>query len=94
MARIVGSNPPTETYDHFLFVVCCADSGPCEGLMTRSEESYCVCVCVCVCVIVKDPEISTTGQHYPDVGVLRHIKKEKKYVSSELREIWKKAALA
>ena len=34
----------------FVFVVCCAGSGVCDGLVTRSEESYRVCVCVCVCV--------------------------------------------
>ena len=41
-----------------MFVVCCLGSGVCDGLITRSEESYglCVCVCVCVCLIVCDVE--------------------------------------
>ena len=33
-----------------MFVVCCVDSGLCDGLITRPEECYRVCVCVCVCV--------------------------------------------
>jgi hypothetical protein len=33
----------------FIFYVCCVGSGLCEGLITRSEESYRVCVCVYVC---------------------------------------------
>ena len=27
-----------------VFVVCCVGSGLCDGLITRSEESYCVSV--------------------------------------------------
>ena len=36
IARIAGSNP----------VVFCVGSGLCDGLITRTEESYRVCVCV------------------------------------------------
>jgi hypothetical protein len=38
-----------------VFVVCLA-SGVCDGLITRSEESFrlCVCVCVSVCLTVCD----------------------------------------
>ena len=36
-----------------VFAVCCAGSGLCDELITRSEEYYRVCVCVlCVCVCV------------------------------------------
>ena len=37
-----------------MLVVCCVGSGLCDGLMTRSGESYwlCVCVCMCVCMYV------------------------------------------
>jgi len=54
-----------------MFVVCCVGIGPCDELITASEESYCVCVCVCVCsrarvcLIVCDLEISTMWQ--PDI---------------------------
>jgi hypothetical protein len=30
----------------FVSVVCCVGSGLCDGLITRSEESYRVCLCV------------------------------------------------
>ena len=33
-----------------VFIVCGAGSDLCDGLITRSEESYWVCVCVCVSV--------------------------------------------
>ena len=58
---IAGSNL-AEGMDLFLLcTVCCAGTGPCEGPIPRSEESYqvvsvCLCarerasVCVCVCV--------------------------------------------
>jgi hypothetical protein len=32
--------------------VCCVGSGPCDGLITPTGESYRVCVCACVCVCV------------------------------------------
>jgi hypothetical protein len=35
-----------------VFAVCCVGSGPCDKLITRSEESYRLCVCVCVRVLV------------------------------------------
>jgi len=31
----------------FVCCVCCLGSRLCDGLITRSEESYGVCVCVC-----------------------------------------------
>jgi len=56
------------------FVVCCVDSGLCDGLITRLEDSFsaraggfvCLSVCVCVCVgggglIVCDSETSKRG---------------------------------
>jgi len=30
--------------------VCCVGSVLCDGLISRSEESYRICVCVCVCM--------------------------------------------
>ena len=39
-------------YSSVDFVVCPVASGPCDGLITRSGESYRVYVCVCVCVCV------------------------------------------
>jgi hypothetical protein len=37
-----------------LFLIVWVEVGPCDDLITRSEESYlaCVCACVCVCVCV------------------------------------------
>ena len=35
-----------------MFLACCACSGLCDGLITRSDESYCVCMCVYVCKCV------------------------------------------
>jgi hypothetical protein len=49
IAVFAGSNP-SENMDVHVFVVCCAGSGLCDGLITCSEEYYCLCVCVCVCV--------------------------------------------
>jgi hypothetical protein len=53
-----------------IFVVCRVGSGLCDGLITRSEESYCVCVCVSlsVCLIVCDLDISTVKRLRPDLG--------------------------
>ena len=39
IAAFAGSNP-TECMDVREFVVCCVGSGLCDGLTTRSEESY------------------------------------------------------
>ena len=47
-----------------VFVVCCVGSGLCDGLITRSEESYRVCVCLIVC----DLETSTTRRPGPELG--------------------------
>jgi hypothetical protein len=58
-----GSKPADGTVVRLsCFVVCCAGSGICDGLIASSEESsrvWCVCVygvsvcvwCVCVCVV-------------------------------------------
>jgi hypothetical protein len=55
-------------------------SGLCDGLITRSEESYRLCVCVCVCVgapppppppptcAVCDLEISATRRPRSELG--------------------------
>jgi hypothetical protein len=51
-----------------VFVVCCLGNDLCDGLITRSEESYRVCVCVCACIIVCELETSTMKQHTLDVG--------------------------
>jgi len=39
-------------FSSLVFVVCCVGSGPCDELITCSEESYRVCVCLCVCMCV------------------------------------------
>ena len=56
----------------FVSCFCCVGSGPGDGLITRSEESYrvcmCMCVCVCVCLIVCDLETSTITRSRPEVG--------------------------
>jgi hypothetical protein len=31
-------------------VVCCDIRGPCDVVISRSEESHSACACVCVCV--------------------------------------------
>ena len=31
--------------------MCCVGSSLCDGLLTRSEESFRECVCICVCVV-------------------------------------------
>jgi hypothetical protein len=33
-----------------VYCVCCAGSGLCDGLITRSEESYRDCLSVCNCM--------------------------------------------
>jgi len=48
-----------------LFVVCCAGSGLCDELITRSEESYCMCVCVFLTVF--DLETSTVKRSRPEL---------------------------
>jgi hypothetical protein len=55
LVGIAGSNP-AGGMDICPFV-CCVGFGLCDGLITRSEESYRVCVCVCVCVSVREREI-------------------------------------
>jgi hypothetical protein len=46
-AEIAGSSSAEGTEcSSLVFVVCCVVSGLCDGLTTRSEESYRVCVCV------------------------------------------------
>jgi hypothetical protein len=46
--------------------VCCVGSGLCDGLITRSEESY--RVCVCVCLIMSDMETSIMRRPELDLG--------------------------
>jgi hypothetical protein len=50
-AGIVDSNPAKGMDVHLLCLLCCVDSGLCDEMITRSEDSVCVCVCVCVFVI-------------------------------------------
>jgi hypothetical protein len=47
-----------------VFVVCCADSGLCYELITRSDES----TRACVCLIVSDLETSTVRGPRTDLG--------------------------
>ena len=47
-----------------VFVVCCVGSGLCDGLITRSEESY----GVRVCLILRDLGTSTMSRPRPDLG--------------------------
>ena len=49
-------------YSSCVFVVCCACSGLCDELITRSEESYRVCMFVCIL------EISTTWRPKTNLG--------------------------
>ena len=53
--------------------VCCAGSGHCDELITRTEESYKVCVCVYVLLcVVQEPENDAA---YARFDLLRHINK-------------------
>ena len=51
LAGIVCSNPARGMC---VSCECCvlSDSGLCDGLIPRPEESYRVCLCVCVCHLV------------------------------------------
>jgi hypothetical protein len=50
VAGVAGSNP-TRSMDVFLLclyaVLSCVGTGLCDGLITRSEESYRVCLILC-----------------------------------------------
>jgi hypothetical protein len=48
----------------FITFVCCVGSGLCEGLSTRSEDSYRICVFLILC----DLETSTLRRPWPDFG--------------------------
>jgi len=50
---IAGSNPAEGMDVRLLCLSCRVGSGLCDGLITRSEDSYpwCVCVCIIVCDI-------------------------------------------
>jgi len=50
-----------------VFVVCCEGSGPCDELVTRTEEST---VCVCVCLIVRDLGASTIRRSKSELDCL------------------------
>jgi len=47
----------------FAFLVCCAGSGLCDELITRSEESCRLCVCLIEC----DLETSTRRRPRPEL---------------------------
>ena len=72
IAGTAGLSPAEGMDVCLVFVVCCVGSGLCDGLITRSEESYrvCVCVCVCVCVglIVCNLETITLRLSWPMLG--------------------------
>jgi hypothetical protein len=50
IAGIVRSKLAEDAEFRLVCVVFCVGSGLCDGLITRSEESYRLYVCVCVCV--------------------------------------------
>jgi hypothetical protein len=72
-ARIAGNagSNRTEGRDvRLLSLVCCEGSGPCNELITRSEEPYGLCVCVC------DLETSKKNKAvWARVGLLGHSQK-------------------
>lgn len=35
-----------------MFVVCCVDSGLCDGLITGSEDTHAACVCLIMCDLI------------------------------------------
>ena len=47
IAVISGSNPAECMDIHLLCWLCCVGSGMCDGLITRTQESYRLCVYVC-----------------------------------------------
>jgi hypothetical protein len=47
-ARIMVSNTADDMGCSLVFVTYRAVSGLCDGVITGSEEPYCVCECVCV----------------------------------------------
>jgi hypothetical protein len=61
-ARLLGSRVRIPLNPCFIFVVCCVGIGPCDELITGSEESHCVCARALVCLIVCDLEISIMRQ--------------------------------
>jgi hypothetical protein len=53
---MAGLNPAESMDIRLMVVVCCAGSGPCDGLVKLSAFRGVlpgVCVCVCVCVSVR-----------------------------------------
>jgi hypothetical protein len=67
IAGIAGSNP-TEGMEVRPLCLCCVGSGLCDGLTTRSQETYRVFVCVCVCAKLCDLETSTMRLPRADMG--------------------------
>jgi len=70
--EIVGSNPAEGMDVCVLFVMGFVGSGLCDGLITRSEETYDVCVDVILCGL-------ETSQHAAQarLGLHRYRRKQK-----------------
>lgn len=64
---VLGFECPWEHgFSSQVFVVCCAGSAICDGLITVAGESY--RVCACVCVILWDLITSTMRRSRPNVS--------------------------
>ena len=55
----------------YMFVVCCAGNGLCDGLITHSGQSYSARAraCVCVCVFVRVLGTSTVRRSGAELGL-------------------------
>jgi hypothetical protein len=60
---------------------CVSGRGLCDGLITRSEESYRLCVCLIVC----DLETCTVRRPRPDLGLRARGKERKAFVAQMQR---------
>ena len=69
---IAGSSTAEGMNFRILFFVCFVGRGLCDGLITRSGDSYSVCVCVCVCVMYKTQKEAVLVRF----GLRRHSKEE------------------
>jgi hypothetical protein len=74
VAAIAGSNPVYPEYSSLVFVAYCVSSGPCEELVTRSEEFNRVCMCVCLCNC--NLETSTKRLLFPPLPPKKRAKKK------------------